>query len=167
MRTQQNSTSSGVVGSGLIGWRQNATNCVSAGWTRVGAMVAPASITRFPSKSEIHHSDLVWKKHSCNLHDHDFYSWCYKRIFPTAAMAIRCRTITSDSMDHVDKAISHYGDLPGQDPNTSPLLVEQSDSYWRDLAKTFFIDRQKAVQASQFMLDHSQEIAEENLQSKW
>jgi hypothetical protein len=168
MMSSKNSSS---VGSGLIGRRIHAVNCVSAGWTRVGSMMAPISDTKFPRKSEIHHSDLVWARHKCqkkreNLR-HRFYSRCYERVFPASAMAIRCRTITSDSMDHVDKSISHYGDLPGQDPNTSPLLINGSEVYWKDLADNFYIDRQNAVDASRFMYEHFHEIAEENLKSKW
>lgn len=164
--------------SGLVGLRQKPLFCTSAGFTRIG-------ITDIPKTAASNYSHMVFPKKGYSNHALTFYfpectpsnnasviasgnySGCWHREFAEKAYIVKSRTITSDSMDHLNIAkTKDYRDISWLNASDYPLLINDTEHMWDILGNEFSIQRTKAWELSVYILEHRQSIIKQNKQSR-
>ena len=88
------------ISSGLTGLRKEPFFCVSAGLTRVGLMQSPIHSVTYPRLAYINHAEVSQRLPRCG--ENGTVSSCWKREFPNVPLIVKSRSVTSDSMDHLD-----------------------------------------------------------------
>jgi hypothetical protein len=156
------------ISSGITGIREKPEFCASAGFTRVGQMTTgPPHL--FPKRAYVNHAG-VQQFDECGTVTNNgniVMTQCWQRAFSNIPLILKTRTITSDSMDHLDPNKEDYRDLAWETRDEHPLLVNASEPGWRLLEQEFFIDRLQAWETSVYLYEHVQEIIQENRASRW
>jgi hypothetical protein len=152
------------ISSGLAARRKNPTYPPSAGWTRVGTLQAPVRTIHFPLNAYTNHG-AIDETQIPRCGGTRTFAGCNARKFPGFPLVMRTRSVTSDSMDHLDPAISDYRDVFWRKGND--LQVNEIELSWKILVDDFSIDRFKAWEASVYMYEHAHDIVKENKASRW
>lgn len=153
------------ISSGITGVRKKPEFCTSAGFTRVGILEPPIQTVLYPRQAYLNHAQVIGKLLHCNI---TTLNHCYKREFPNIPLIVKSRSVTSDSMDHLNpQQANDYRDHTWHDSNHSPLWVNETENTWRVLEKEFGIDRFKAWKTSIYMHQHVLEIITENQAARW
>jgi hypothetical protein len=157
------------IGSGLAALRKRPTFTPSAGWTRVGTLQAPVSTLNFPLKAYTNHGAVISDETRVrHCEGTKTFAGCYARNkFPGFPLVMKTRSVTSDSMDHLDPRISDYRDVRWKKSHEIPLRLNETELSWKILADDFAIDRFKAWEASVYMYEHAHDIVKENKASRW
>ncbi len=165
--------------SGLAGLRQKPLFCTSAGFTRIG-------ITHIPKTPASNYSHMFFPKDGYSNHALTFYfpectpsnntssviasgnySGCWHREFAEKAYIVKSRTITSDSMDHLNVAkTKDYRDISWLNASDFPLLINNTEHMWDILDNEFSIQRTKAWELSVYVFEHRHAIIKQNKQSR-
>lgn len=175
--TEEKYAKSGIT-SGIAGLRQSPLFCTSAGFTRVGITMPP------DNPAIANYSHMVFPKDGYSNHALTFYfpectpsndtitpngnySACWHREFAEKIYIVKSRTITSDSMDHLNVGrMKDYRDISWLNASDYPLLINDTEKMWGILQTEFSIDRKKAWEASAFMFEHRQSIIQQNKDSR-
>ncbi|KAL3923829.1 MAG: hypothetical protein SGILL_001419 [Bacillariaceae sp.] len=173
--------------SGITGMRHAPLYCASAGYTRVG-FTAPADVTGdknsqrgvssdtgssssnnnnngmllFPQQAYSNHA-LAVSFPACNVTQK---IQCLRRELPGKAFILKSRSITSDSMDHMNPKHKDYRDNNWENKTEHVLFVNETEHTWRILQEEFSIKRLEAWNVSVYLRDNAEEIVKENQQSR-
>lgn len=165
--------------SGLTGVRHAPTYCASAGYTRVGLTVpgynkedyynSNRTSIMFPLEAYSNHAlstgfppcDDGSTKDSNRAVTH-----CFRRVFPNLLYILKSRSITSDSMDHMNPKRSDYRDLSWENKTEHPLLVNETERTWKVLEDEFSIDRLQAWNTSMYLRENAEIIVQQNRESR-
>eukprot|EP00536_Pseudo-nitzschia_multiseries_P018317 jgi/Psemu1/55049/gm1.55049_g len=186
------------VTSGLAGLRKSPLFCTSAGFTRIGLTTSgnnnnnnnnnnnkntnTNTNTLFPRDAYSNHA-LTFYFPGCTNRtsaaaaaataataagSHGNYSACWHREFPDRAFVLKSRTITSDSMDHLNarRKAYDYRDISWLNETDYPLLIKESERWWTLLGEEFSIDRKKAWETSVYLFEQRRWILRENQYSR-
>jgi len=176
------------VTSGLAGLRQSPYFCTSAGFTRIGittTTITPSmsstqeslssSSFSFPKDAYSNHA-LAFYFPECTSTDTDTttavinngnYSHCWRREFPGEVFILKSRTITSDSMDHLNpRRVGDYRDVAWLNKTDYPLLINATEKMWNILRKEYSINRTLAWETSVYIFDNRQLILRQNKESR-
>lgn len=93
-------------------------------------------------------------------------SQCFRREFPDFPFVLKSRTITSDSMDHMNPKLTDYRDLPWHNETEFPLWVNETEKTWLILRNEFGIDRVKAWKTSMYLREHMDAILQQNREAR-
>ena len=177
--TEEQYAQTGIT-SGIAGFRQSPLFCTSAGFTRIG-ITAPQAATKRTSPS---YSHMVFPKNGYSNHALTFYfpectpynativpngnySACWHREFAEKIYIVKSRTITSDSMDHLNVGKTNdYRDISWLNASDFPLLINDTERMWGVLGTEFAINRTKARETSAFIFEHRQSIIKQNKNSR-
>ena len=139
--------------------------CVTPGYTLVRHREHPS--IDFPTWPKLGHHRVIAQWPECKFQDESFVGMvvesnngnathdCWKRmqLFPSA---FRSRTVTSAGMRGM------------QTPTRSPQKTKnQTQILWEHVQQDFNIAPQQAVSVSQYMRDHLEGIAADNLKGQW
>ena len=167
--------------SGLAGLRKAPLFCTSAGFTRIGITVTPPKVASDSDSSDYSH--MVFPKEGYSNHALAFlfpecttttdvvsngnYSACWHREYPGEAFIIKSRTITSDSMDHLNVAkAKDYRDVSWLNASDYPLLTNDTAHMWDILSADFSIDQTNAQKTSAYIFEHRRSILHQNKQTR-
>uniref|UniRef100_A0A7S4ASY2 Uncharacterized protein n=1 Tax=Pseudo-nitzschia australis TaxID=44445 RepID=A0A7S4ASY2_9STRA len=180
--------------SGLVGLRQSPLFCTSAGFTRIGitnsrssSINASANVNsnsnsnsksnslKFPKDAYSNHALTFYFPECTHVHvavdrnvdalpTNGNYSACWHREFPGESFVIKSRTITSDSMDHMNprRADDDYRDISWLNKTDYPLLINETEHLWLDLMQNFSIDRSRAWETSVYLFRNRRRILRQN-----
>ncbi len=160
--------------SGLAGLRQSPLFCTSAGFTRIGITRPSDSIGYrhmfFPKDGYSNHA-LAFYFPECTSNSSTGvggnYSACWHREFAEKVYIVKSRTITSDSMDHLNVGKQNdYRDISWLNESDYPLLINDTERMWGILGSEFSIDRRKAWELSAYIFEHRHSIILQNKQSR-
>jgi hypothetical protein len=171
------------ISSGVVGLRQKPLFCTSAGFTRVGIAAVPRAAAE-ASNPDARYSHVVFPKDGYSNHALTFYfpecttpngtsafatngnySACWHREYPHDAFIIKSRTITSDSMDHLNVGkTKDYRDVAWLNATDYPLII--NDTYWEVLQNDFHIQRRMVNRTSSYIYEHRRSIITQNKQSR-
>ncbi|VEU33315.1 unnamed protein product [Pseudo-nitzschia multistriata] len=181
--TDEQFSSSGLT-SGLVGLRQSPLFCTSAGFTRIGITSVISGDSRSGSQPRRSYSHAVFPKEAYSNHALAFYfppctppmasatlsgnySGCWHREFPERMFVLKSRTITSDSMDHMNPRKSDdYRDVSWLNETAYPLLTNRVEEMWKILGRDFSIDRTSAWETSMYLYENRRLIVRENKNSR-
>ena len=179
--------------SGITGIRHAPQYCASAGFTRVGLTTSMLTSEKdgsnypnnksnpqqrdaftFPQKAYSNHALATENFDLCSVpgdYNTDGFtnstmSRCFLREFAGLPFILKSRSITSDSMDHMDPKRKDYRDLPWESKADHPLLINETERIWRILEEDFSIDRLMAWQTSVYLRENLGSIIEENNHSR-
>ena len=168
--------------SGLAGLRKAPLFCTSAGFTRVGITTTPRiKVVAVSDSASSDYSHMVFPKDGYSNHALAFYfpecnttavsngnySACWHRKYPGEAFIIKSRTITSDSMDHLNVAkLKDYRDVAWLNASDYPLLTNETARMWDILSTDFSIDQTKAQETSAYIFEHRSSILQQNKQTR-
>eukprot|EP00536_Pseudo-nitzschia_multiseries_P018643 jgi/Psemu1/56589/gm1.56589_g len=94
-------------------------------------------------------------------------SHCFRRSFPFQPYVLKSRSITSDSMDHMDPRRKDYRDLPWENATDHPLLgLDEPEWMWGVVRDGFSIDRNSAQITSAYLRENLAAILQENKDSR-
>ena len=175
--------------SGLAGLRQSPYFCTSAGFTRVG-ITKPSSSTeqelssslfKFPKDAYSNHA-LAFYFPECTtptadsystkftpvvINNSGNYSHCHRREFPGKIFILKSRTITSDSMDHINpKKADDYRDVAWLNKTDYPLIINATERMWNTLRTEFSINRSRAWETSVYIFNNREIILKQNKDSR-
>jgi hypothetical protein len=187
--TNEEYTEYGIT-SGLAGLRQSPYFCTSAGFTRIGITTTPSTSTstststssnssssfKFPKDAYSNHA-LAFYFPECTsttnnttstiINNNGNYSHCWRREFSGEAFILKSRTITSDSMDHMNpRKTDDYRDVAWLNKTDYPLLINETERMWNVLTKEFSIDRLHAWETSTYIFDNRRLILRQNKDSR-
>jgi Putative rhamnosyl transferase len=157
---------------GLAGIRSRPYFCTSAGFTRIGLTVSPATMT-FPKDAYSNHAlafyfppctdtqDLGWLP-ATNIS----VAHCFRRNFAGQPFILKSRSIGSDSMDNMNPRDRSYRDVAWLNDTDSPLLVNETELAWEMLVQDFSICRRDAWTTSLYLYEHRKQILRENKASR-
>jgi hypothetical protein len=153
------------ISSGLTGLRKKPFFCSSAGFTRVGTLQPPIDTVVYPRQAYTNHAGVIGRFPYCGVNG--TLAHCWKREFPNVPLIVKSRSVTSDSMDHLNPLKDDYRDHGWMDADDCPLWINETEKTWEILEKDFAIDRWKAWKASIYMYEHVLDIIKENEASRW
>jgi hypothetical protein len=89
--------------------------------TRAGTLEAPIRSDHFPKEAGIHHNFVI----ALPVCQHGRTTGhCWKRVLPNLPLVLKTRTMTSDSMDHLNNPQAViYGDNNARDKRNVALLL--------------------------------------------
>jgi hypothetical protein len=148
----------GGIGSGVTGLRQAPQFCASAGFTRVGLMEEQPPHKHyvvFPQTAYTNHAGVMTFPY-CGVNG--TVAHCWKREFPNVPLVLKTRTITSDSMDHLNPNKNDYRDLEWEEVDDHPLWINETEKTWKILEQDFAVDRLQAWHTSMYLFEHVLEI---------
>ena len=174
------------ISSGITGLRELPTFCPSAGYTRLGIVslfgidhpvdykspsLLLSSSLHFPQQAYVNHGTVHIKFPSCseNMMTTERYR-CWKRdTFPTVALVVKTRTITSDSMDNLNPEAhgSDYKDVEWTQDDPHPLWINETEKTWDILQSQFAISRYQSWITSMYLYEHAEQILSENNAARW
>jgi hypothetical protein len=190
--TNEEYTEHGIT-SGLAGLRQSPYFCTSAGFTRIGITTTTTTSTPMTSNSSLSSSSSspfkfpkdAYSNHalafyfpectstntttatSTIINNNGNYSHCWRREFSGEAFILKSRTITSDSMDHMNpRKTDDYRDVAWLNKTDYPLLINETERMWNVLTKEFAIDRLNAWETSTYIFDNRRLILRQNKDSR-
>ncbi|KAG7339064.1 polysaccharide pyruvyl transferase [Nitzschia inconspicua] len=151
------------ISDGVVGRRETPTECISAGFTRVGYLDVTQPTTgtdrfHFPKDALYNHFQVHKFLQPCQNETHVH---CYFRSFPTFPGAIRSRSITSDSMSHLDPDVSL-----NKTHRHAALYTNESEILWEMLDQDFFIPRRQVHELSEHLYRKRESILHENEQAR-
>mmetsp|Transcript_27497 Transcript_27497/g.30856 ORF Transcript_27497/g.30856 Transcript_27497/m.30856 type:complete len:554 (-) Transcript_27497:78-1739(-) len=178
--------------SGIAGIRHAPQYCTSAGFTRVGLtttttrMMGKSTNSNNSQQKTLVFPEVAYSNHAlatenfdlCNVIDSAegsatgqevksvVMARCFRRDFSGLPFILKSRSITSDSMDHMDPKRKDYRDLPWEKKMDHPLLINETEKIWRILEDDFSINRFKAWETSIYLRDNLESIIEENKNSR-
>ena len=161
--------------SGLAGLRKSPLFCTSAGFSRIGITDIPADTSKsnyshmvFPKDGYSNHAlTFYFPECSTNAVANGNYSACWHREFRNESFVLKSRTITSDSMDHLNVAkTKDYRDIAWLNASDYPLLINDTEQYWDILKEEFSISRTKAWETSRYIYEHRSSIIHQNKESR-
>ena len=120
------------------------------------------AVMSFPSEALANHA-LIFSFPKCSS---DIVFACWKREFPQTPLVLKTRTVTSDSLDHLNPTIEDYRDDP-KSVDWHPLFIHESEHMWNILKHNFSISRHEAWKTSLYLLENVNEIVVENGASRW
>jgi hypothetical protein len=88
------------------------------------------------------------------------YAWS---AFPDFPLVMRTRSVTSNSMDHLDPGESDYRDVRWIKSLRIPLGFNETTLSLQILADDCSIDRFRTWEASVYMHEHAHDIVKENI----
>jgi hypothetical protein len=181
--TEEQYSKTGIT-SGLAGLRKAPLFCTSAGFTRVGITTPP----KVGASASSNYSHMVFPKDGYSNHALTFYfpectttttinttvvvsngnySACWHREYPGEAFIIKSRTITSDSMDHLNVArAKDYRDVAWLNASDYPLLINETKRMWDILGTDFSIDQTKARETSAYIFEQRRSILYQNKETR-
>jgi hypothetical protein len=159
------------VTSGLTGLRSSPFFCTSAGFTRVG--LTPSNMT-FPKDAYSNHALAFYFPKCTDVEElsttpaaNVSMAHCWRREFPGRPFILKSRSITSDSMDHMNpKEADDYRDVPWLNKTDHPLLINETENTWDILINDFSIDRRAAWTTSLYLYNNRVKILMQNKQSR-
>jgi hypothetical protein len=151
--------------SGITGMRHAPLYCASAGYTRVGFTHPgrPDETMVFPQRAYSNHALAISFPACSNAAQ---MTECLRREFPGRAFVLKSRSITSDSMDHMNPRQNDYRDNSWENKTEHVLLVNETERTWRTLRDEFSIDRLEAWKVSVYLRENAREILKENRDSR-
>ncbi|MGK3753876.1 MAG: hypothetical protein ACI8RD_006183 [Bacillariaceae sp.] len=166
--------------SGITGIRHAPQYCASAGFTRVGLTTTAMSMTTsinnnndsqqkflvFPQVAYSNHALATENFDLCDDVKNITLARCFRRDFSGLPFILKSRSITSDSMDHMDPKREDYRDLPWEGKMDHPLLINETERIWRILQDDFSINRLMAWETSMYLRENLQSIIQENKNSR-
>jgi len=178
--------------SGITGIRHAPQYCTSAGFTRVGLTITTTMLMEksansnnsqqktlvFPEVAYSNHALATENFDLCNVIDSAkgfaaeqdvedvIMARCFRRDFSGLPFVLKSRSVTSDSMDHMDPKQKDYRDLPWEKKMDHPLLMNETEKIWRILEDDFSINRFKAWETSIYLRENLESIIEENKNSR-
>ena len=164
--------------SGITGIRHAPQYCASAGFTRVG-LTTTRSMTTSKSNNDSRQKSLVfpqvaYSNHALATENFDLcddkknitLARCFRRDFSGLPFILKSRSITSDSMDHMDPKREDYRDLPWEGKMDHPLVINETEKIWRILQDDFSINRLMAWETSMYLRENLELIIQENRKSR-
>ncbi|KAG7352658.1 putative rhamnosyl transferase [Nitzschia inconspicua] len=156
---------------GVTGIRHAPLYCTSAGYTRVGSTLPGNGRKTEDERSGDNHTSILFPLDAYSNHalavsfpfcNATHMSGCLRREFDGKPYILKSRSITSDSMDHMNPKQSDYRDNSWENKTEHPLLVNDTERTWIILQQDFSINRLKAWDTSVFLRLHAPEIVREN-----
>ncbi|KAG7339496.1 polysaccharide pyruvyl transferase [Nitzschia inconspicua] len=152
------------ISDGMVGRREMPQECISAGFTRVGFLDV-AKATRlsctFPKNAQNNHFQTHKTLKPCQR---DTQKHCYFRSFMDFPGALRSRSITSDSMSHLDPDVNLS--KKSKYLKDSKFHLDDSDKLWKVVADDFSIRREQVLQLSKHLYENRVSILLENERSR-
>ncbi|VEU33580.1 unnamed protein product [Pseudo-nitzschia multistriata] len=166
--------------SGIVGLRHAPHYCASAGFTRVGLTTKAAAggnneaeppLLSFPQVAYSNHALATEEFDLCNDGEGGdpkiSLAKCFRRDFEGLNYVLKSRSITSDSMDHMDPRNKDYRDLPWESKEEHPLLaLDAPEQMWGIVRDEFSIDQKKARETSVYLRENLASILKENRDSR-
>jgi pyruvyl transferase EpsO len=143
--------------SGVLGQRESSSECISAGYTRIGYTndFEETDSATFPRKTDMNFQLATAILPPCNQTSLN----CFVRVFHEVSLAISTRTIASDSLSHMDPESAAYAEKSKGIIDTEFKVTEY---LWRILSQDFFIGRRQAQVVSNTLYNLREEILNEN-----
>ncbi|KAG7370062.1 polysaccharide pyruvyl transferase [Nitzschia inconspicua] len=141
------------ISGGLVGRHKTPTECISAGFTRVGYLDLtrdPRKGFNFPRNSQNRHFQIHDILKPCQ---HDTQKHCYYRSLVNFPGAVRTRSVMSDNMSHLDPLASLR-----KKGKHMKLHINNSEKVWTMLANDFSITRDQALTLSQHLYKNREHI---------
>jgi len=153
----------------LAAMRRKPYFCKPSGYSRFG-IALPGNKGEFPRAAHVNHASMHDLPECSSLGDppDGSFAVCWHRELRVeeSAFSMNGRTITSDSMDHMNPDDPDYTDSHFWAEDQSPIQIHQAERYWQSLRNDFTIDRVRTWETSVFLFQNRKAILRQNRESR-